>query len=100
MAIRITSLQEGSTPVLQVDGWLVEAEAGELVRAVEELGTAVVLDLAELRSADRASLEVLRGLELRGVELRRVSPLIRTQLGMSARGGTIHRDEPGRHDDT
>ena len=78
---------------------LVEAEAGELVRAVEELGSAVVLDLAELRSADRPSLEVLRGLNIRGVELRRVSPLIQTQLGMSAKSGTIRHDEPGHHED-
>lgn len=85
--------------MLQVDGWLVEAEAEELVRAVEELGGTVVLDLAELRSADRPSLEILRGLFMRGVEFRRISPLIRTQLGSSVGSGTIHRNEPGRHGD-
>jgi hypothetical protein len=80
--------------VLQVDGWLVEAEAGELVHAVDELGTSVVLDLAELRRADRPSLEILRGLNIRGIELRRLSPLIQAQLGSSAGSGAIRRDEP------
>lgn len=81
MTIRITSVLEGPKPVLHVDGWLRGDEAAELVRAVEASRTQVVLDLAELRSADRPSLEVLRSLRLQGIELRRVPPLIGAQLG-------------------
>ena len=81
MVIRITSMLEATKPVLQVDGWLREEEAAELVRAVEASCAPVVLDLAGLRSADRPSLAVLRCLHLQGIELRRVPPLIGAQLG-------------------
>jgi hypothetical protein len=39
-------------------------------------GPQVALDLTELRSADRAALEILRSLKARGAELRNVSPMI------------------------
>jgi hypothetical protein len=96
VAIRITSVVEATKPVLQVDGWLRGEEAAELVRAVEANRTPVVLDLAELRSADRSSLEVLRGLCLQGVELRRVPPLIGAQLGKVIVSGSSRDTLKGR----
>ena len=67
--VRITPMLEGPIPVLQVDGWLREDEAAELVRAVDDLDGSVVLDLAELRTADRPSIEILRGLRIRGYKV-------------------------------
>lgn len=99
VAIRITSRQDGPTPVLQVDGWLVAEEAGALLRAVEEVGSGAALDLGELRSADRQSIEVLRGLLLRGIEFREVSQLIQAQLGSDARRHATGSDEPGGRKD-
>jgi len=82
VAIRITERREGPSAVLQVDGWLVENDVGELVRAVEAPDAPVILDFSELRSADRASLGVLRGLSLRGVEFTKMSRSIEIQLDL------------------
>ena len=76
VTVRITPEQEGPLSVVRVDGWLTAAETAELERAVGGAGPRVALDLTELRSADRAALEILRSLKARGAELRNASPMI------------------------
>ena len=76
MTVRITPEQEGPLSVVRVDGWLTADETAELERAVGSAGPLVALDLTELRSADRAALEILRSLKERGTELRNVSPML------------------------
>ena len=76
MTVRITPGREGPLSVVRVDGWLTADETAELERAVSGAGPGVALDLTELRSADRAALEILRSLKVRGAELRNVSPMI------------------------
>ena len=73
--------------VVRVDGWLTAEEIAELERAVGGLGPTVTLDLVELRSADRAALEILRSLRERGAELRNVPPMIALLLD-DGRGAT------------
>jgi len=99
VAIRITVRSEEAAQVLQVDGWLVAEDASEVQKAVDQAGTPAILDLVELRSADRASLEMLRGLLLRGIELRRASPSIRAQLEAGFLKRAIRRGERRRRDD-
>jgi hypothetical protein len=76
VTVRITPNLEGPVNVIRVDGWLTAEETAELERAIGDLGHRVTLDLAELRSADRAAVEVLRSLRERGTELRNASPMI------------------------
>ena len=81
MTVRITPVKEEGDDVVRVDGWLTAEEIGELERVVGGAGPRVALDLSELRSVDRAALEVLRSLAERGVELRHMSPIIAILLG-------------------
>jgi hypothetical protein len=78
--IRVDASSEGETNVLTVHGWLTHADVGELLRCVDERDSEPVIDLAELRTADRAGLEALRSLKRRSIKLRRAPPHLALQL--------------------
>lgn len=81
MTIRITATGEDEKQVLQIDGWLRGEDVMELERLVTEVPeTGLVLDLSDLRAADKLGIEVLRSFVHRGIELRRVPPIIALQL--------------------
>jgi hypothetical protein len=86
VTICITRIQEEAQTLLRVDGWLGGGDVAELLRVVEESGVAVALDLSELRSADRPGIDALHTLSRRGVELRRVPPLIAALLDQRCDG--------------
>lgn len=68
-----------------VDGRLDAEVVKELERVVAELAWPLRLELAGLRAADEAGLEVLRGLRARGIVLTGVSPYLRLRLGVEKR---------------
>jgi anti-anti-sigma regulatory factor len=81
MAIRITASGEGAARVLKVDGQLSGESALELVRACETAPGRLVLDLTDLRFADRRGVSMLRELRARGAVLQGLSPYLALLLG-------------------
>ena len=65
--IGVTTQSEGS--VVSVDGWLQGDEADELLRVVGSAAPPVVLDLTDLRSADKHGVTAIRQLAEDGVEV-------------------------------
>lgn len=80
MSIRIRTIAEAGRTVVKVDGRLKEADLEELSKVVPSVQMGTVLELSELRSADRAALERLRELISLGVEVRGASPYIELLL--------------------
>lgn len=77
MTIYISITQESHEWTLRVDGWLEDDEADELLRVVGSAPVPVVLDLAELRSADERGVTTLLQLEEQGVEITGISDYLR-----------------------
>ena len=80
MTIRITSLTEGGTTAIRVEGHLTAKDTSVLEAECRSAGSAKRLDLSGLRSADKVGIEILRSLQAQGVELRGASPYIRRLL--------------------
>ena len=76
MAILVTRLKTAESQVLKVDGHLTAQDTETLVRACEELTGGLVLDLGDLRSADRRGVSALRQLRARGAILTGLSPYL------------------------
>lgn len=96
MPIRVDASREGEVNVLTVHGWLTREDVGELMRCVEEADSEPVLDLTELRTADRTGLEALRSLASKGITLRRAPPHLALQLEGPADGEGEGRRGRGR----
>jgi hypothetical protein len=84
VAVRITTVGEGKTRTLRVDGRLAGDDVAEVIRACGDLKEPVVLDLGGLQFADGRAVSVLRELLARGVTLLGASPYIRLLLGRPA----------------
>jgi len=56
--------------ILRVEGWMEGADAGELLDVAGSVTGMIVLDLSELRSADKLGLSTLRQLLNNGAEMR------------------------------
>ena len=76
MSIRVTTISEASGTLVKVDGWFKVEDIEDFARLFEHLDGETALDLRELRSADRAAVDVLRDLIASGVELRGASPYV------------------------
>jgi hypothetical protein len=76
MAILITRLKAAESQVLKVDGHLTAQDTEVLLRACEGPTSSLVLDLGDLRSADRRGVGALRQLRARGVVLTGLSPYL------------------------
>jgi anti-anti-sigma regulatory factor len=74
--IRITKIEDRKKTILRITGRIQGDDANELQRAAEATGLKAVLDLSELRMADKRGVEVLRSLADEGVKLLQVPPLI------------------------
>jgi hypothetical protein len=74
--LRITTAREGDELVVHLAGRLSCGELGELEQLRRGAVLPVVLDLAELLSADDASAAILRSLRRLGVVLRHPSPYL------------------------
>jgi len=66
---------------LKLDGFLTGAETPALRRAWAGVTERLVLDLTDLRSADRQGVSVLRELRAQGAEIVGASPYIQILLG-------------------
>jgi len=76
MAIVITRRDDADAHVLKVDGFLSAEDADELLRAWHEMSGRRVLDLTDLRYADRRGVGVLRELRGRGARFVGLSPYL------------------------
>ena len=76
MTIYISRTGDDRQTVLKVDGELKADDIEELTGAYRSAQGASVLDLSELRSADRAGVGVLRELVSIGAEIQGASPYI------------------------
>jgi ABC-type transporter Mla MlaB component len=78
--LRITTIQnDGSPPVLKLEGKLLEPWIGELHQACREAcerAASATLDLAGLSFVDVPGTIALRDLRRRGLQLRGCSPLV------------------------
>jgi hypothetical protein len=84
MAILITRVKAAESQVLKVDGHLTAQDTETLVCACEGLASGLVLDLGDLRSADRRGVTALRQLRSRGALLTGLSPYLTLLLGEPA----------------
>src|SRR5215831_2638857 len=80
MTLRIATSQDSEGTIVMIAGRLGAEEISELERVMSGLSGPLRLDLAGLRSADEAGLEMLRALRSRGISLLRVSPYHRLLL--------------------
>lgn len=85
MAIRISSLTEGRTHTVRVEGRLEAAFVPDLLAESRSEEAAVRLDLSGLQSADEGGLRALRALRAGGAELDGASPYIRELLDGGAK---------------
>ena len=81
MTILITRLEKAEPQVLKVDGQLYAEDAELLVHTCEAETGNLVLDLTDLRFADRRGVGTLRELRARGVTLVGLSPYLDLLLG-------------------
>jgi anti-anti-sigma regulatory factor len=78
--IRIISVVEGRSEVLQVQGWLRGEAVEDLMEIVGSAAAGLVLDLSELRTVDSRGIEFLRSLVRRGVVLERVPQYVALRI--------------------
>jgi anti-anti-sigma regulatory factor len=87
MTLRISALEPDPAGKLKLDGRLTAEVVPELMRVCAELEANVVLDLTDLRFADRQGVSVLRGLKAQGAQLIGVSHYLGLLLGETPRDG-------------
>lgn len=80
MSIRITRTSDACATVLQVDGQLCSENVAELAKEHRSVNGALVLELSDLQSADKAGVDVLLELISLGAEIRGASPYIELLL--------------------
>jgi anti-anti-sigma regulatory factor len=84
MTFRITRLDEPQGTVLKVDGWLDAAGLPDLQREIDRAASAsstgLTLDLAGLRQADEAAVELLRRLAAGGARFINCPPYLALRL--------------------
>lgn len=96
MTIHIKLLPEDGCVVLHLDGWLEGADVSELERIVTDaVEDGLMMDLAELRTADKLGIEVLRSFAYRGIPFRHVPPTIAVQLEIDRRRIRAARNRHG-----
>jgi hypothetical protein len=88
MTILITRLESVETQVLKVDGLLSAEDTDVLLGACDEVTGRLVLDLSDLRFADRRGVDALRTLRARGIDLIGLSPYLDLLLSRSGRDHT------------
>ncbi len=89
MAILITRVDHAERPVLKVDGRLSAEDTDLLVQTCEAVVGPLVLDLSDLRFADRQGVGTLRDLQARGISLIGLSPYLALLLtGPHSRSST------------
>jgi len=76
VAVRITKTIDELRTVLRIDGRLRSEDVEELARVFRSVQGATVLDLSELKWADRDGVEILRELVALGAEVRGASPYV------------------------
>jgi hypothetical protein len=81
VSIRVVSIVEGESEVLQVQGWLKGEAVEDFMGIVGSAEAGVVLDLSELRTADTRGIDALRCLVSSGVVLERVPQAIALRIG-------------------
>ena len=98
MAILITHLKRSGAQILKVDGHLTGEDTKLLVHACAGLLGSIVLDLGDLRSADRPGVSALRELRARGAILTGLSPyltlLLRETHSPDHKGSRVARLSP------
>ncbi len=82
--VRITTLTDGRTTTIRVEGRLDVAAVRDLQTECRSAGTPLRVDLSGLQSADAAGIEALRSLRAEGAELEDASPYIRQLLTQEA----------------
>jgi anti-anti-sigma regulatory factor len=87
MTLRISAIEADPTAKLKLDGRLTAEVVPELMRVCAELEANVVLDLTDLRFADRQGVSVLRELKAQGAQLIGVSHYLGLLLGETLRDG-------------
>jgi hypothetical protein len=81
MSIRVVSVIEGESEVLQVQGWLKGEAVEDFMGIVGSIDAGSVLDLSGLRTADTRGIDALRCLVSSGVVLERVPQAIALRIG-------------------
>ncbi len=80
MALRISSLVEGTTRVVRIEGRLEKEFVPDLWAESRGADKTLRLDLSGLQSADRAGIRALRSLRAEGAVLAGASPYVRELL--------------------
>ena len=78
---RVEVFNEGERRIVRVAGWLSRDTVRMFEEALDSDSGALLLDLSELRFADKSALELIRLLRNTGVEVRGASPYITSLLG-------------------
>jgi anti-anti-sigma regulatory factor len=81
MTFRISTIEADPATGLKLDGRLTAEVVPELRRVCAELRSSVVLDLTDLRFADRLGVSVLRELKAQGAQLIGISHSLGLLLG-------------------
>jgi len=87
MTLRISAIEADPAGRLKLAGRLTAEVVPELRRVCAELKANVVLDLTDLRFADRQGVSVLRELKAQGAQLIGVSHYLGLLLGETLRDG-------------
>ncbi len=86
--IRIeTTIIEGRK-ILHLSGDLCKTELEEFATHLHDAGTAVVLDLRDLKIVDRTAIESLLDWEESGIRIQACSPYVREWMNREGTGGT------------
>jgi len=80
VAVRITRTSEPLHTVIRIDGQLRFEDVDELARECRGVEGPLVLELADLQSADPAGVKALLGVAANGAKLQGVSPYIELLL--------------------
>jgi anti-anti-sigma regulatory factor len=80
MSIRITKTSDARETVLRIDGQLRIENVAELTKEHRSVEGSLVLELSDLRSADKAGVDVLLELISLGAQIRGASPYIELLL--------------------
>ena len=80
MTVRVSSVTDGTTTTIRVEGRLTGADMPDLRAACESTNAPWRLDLSDLRSADTDGIRALRSLLESGAELHGANPYVRQLL--------------------
>ena len=84
MTIRITTVREGETEAIQVDGRLVAEEVDVLLQAVREAKETALLDFTHLHGTDEAGLRAIVRLVDEGHLIIAASPYLKLRVEKKA----------------